>query len=163
MFSRTIIGFDPALKCTGWGVIRQTGNKLEFVDCGVIQTPADLDFPLRLKFLFENVLEVLKRFTPDEAAVEETFVNQSARNSLRLVQARGCIVLAPAFLDIPVSEYAPNLIKKSVVGAGHAQKDQIKAMVKILLPKSSFKYDDEADALAIAICHAHHSPMKKNP
>jgi crossover junction endodeoxyribonuclease RuvC len=110
----------------------------------------------RLLQLHEQLMAVLKTFSPGEAAVEETFVNKDARATLKLGQARGVVMLVPAALGIPVAEYAPNVIKKSVVGAGHAEKGQIKHMVKVLLPRAEMNSADSTDALAIAICHAHH-------
>ena len=104
----------------------------------------------------QQLVEVIRSFAPDEAAIEETFVNKDARATLKLGQARGAAMLAPARLGLPVAEYAPNVIKKSVVGAGHAEKEQVKHMVKMLLPRAEMNSTDSTDALAIAICHAHH-------
>jgi crossover junction endodeoxyribonuclease RuvC len=150
-----IIGLDPGLRNTGWGVIESEGTRLVYVADGAVHSDADLPLAERLLQIHTQVLSVLKDFEPDEAAIEETFVNVDARATLKLGQARGVIMLAPALLKIPVSEYAPNHIKKSVVGSGHAEKDQIKHMVKILLPRAQMKTADSTDALAIAICHAH--------
>jgi crossover junction endodeoxyribonuclease RuvC len=150
-----IIGLDPGLRNTGWGVIESEGTRLVYVADGAVHSDADLPLAERLLQIHTQVLSVLKDFEPDEAAIEETFVNVDARATLKLGQARGVIMLAPALLKIPVSEYAPNQIKKSVVGSGHAEKDQIKHMVKILLPRAQMKTADSTDALAIAICHAH--------
>jgi crossover junction endodeoxyribonuclease RuvC len=151
-----IIGIDPGLRNTGWGVIESEGSRLIYVADGAVHSDADLSLAERLLQIHEQLISVLKEFTPDEAAVEETFVNVDARATLKLGQARGAVMLAPAMLKIPVSEYAPNQIKKSVVGAGHAEKAQVKHMVKVLLPKAVMKTADSTDALAIAICHAHH-------
>jgi crossover junction endodeoxyribonuclease RuvC len=151
-----IIGFDPGLRNTGWGVIEIEGSRLIYVADGSVHSDADATLAERLLQIHSQVLEVLKQFTPDEAAIEETFVNTDARATLKLGQARGVVMLAPASFKIPVSEYAPNTVKKSVVGAGHAEKAQVKHMVKMLLPKSVMKSADSVDALAIAICHAHH-------
>jgi crossover junction endodeoxyribonuclease RuvC len=106
--------------------------------------------------IHDQLLTVLRKFTPDEAAIEETFVNRDARATLKLGQARGAVMLAPASLKLPVAEYAPNQVKKSVVGAGHAEKAQVKRMVRLLLPKAVLATADSTDALAIAITHAHH-------
>jgi crossover junction endodeoxyribonuclease RuvC len=151
-----IIGLDPGLRNTGWGVIESEGSRLIYVADGAVHSDADLSLAERLLHIHEQLISVLKEFTPDEAAVEEAFVNVDARATLKLGQARGAVMLAPAMLKIPVSEYAPNQIKKSVVGAGHAEKAQVKHMVKVLLPKAVMKTADSTDALAIAICHAHH-------
>lgn len=151
-----IIGLDPGLRNTGWGVIESEGSRLIFVADGAVHSDADAPLAERLLQIHEQVLRVLKEFAPDEAAIEETFVNTDARATLKLGQARGVVMLAPAFCKIPVSEYAPNTVKKSVVGAGHADKAQVKHMVKLLLPRAEMKTADSIDALAIAICHAHH-------
>jgi crossover junction endodeoxyribonuclease RuvC len=151
-----IIGIDPGLRNTGWGVIEQDGQRLSYVADGSIHSNAEASLAERLLELHGQILAVLREFTPDEAAVEETFVNTDARATLKLGQARGVLLLAPASLSIPVSEYAPNTIKKSVVGAGHAGKDQVKHMVRLLLPRALMRTADSTDALAIAVCHAHH-------
>jgi crossover junction endodeoxyribonuclease RuvC len=151
-----IIGVDPGLRRCGWGVIETSGNRLSFVAAGTVTPPIEGSLAERLALLFAGLGEVLERFSPDEAAVEETFVNSGARSALILGQARGVALLAPAVRQIEVSEYATNLVKKSVVGTGHAEKSQIQLMVKTLLPAADFKGADAADALAVAICHAHH-------
>jgi crossover junction endodeoxyribonuclease RuvC len=156
-----IIGIDPGLRNTGWGIVESEGSRLIYVADGAVHSDADLPLAERLLQIHEQLISVLKEFTPDEAAVEETFVNVDARATLKLGQARGAAMLAPAMLNIPVSEYAPNQIKKSVVGAGHAEKAQVKHMVKVLLPKAVMKTADSTDALAIAICHAHHRGSQK--
>lgn len=155
-----IIGLDPGLRNTGWGVIEAEGTRLIYVADGTVHSEADAPLAERLLQIHSQVLAVLKEFVPDEAAIEETFVNMDARATLKLGQARGAVMMAPAAVGIPVSEYAPNQIKKSVVGAGHAEKQQVKHMVKVLLPKASLKTADSTDALAIAICHAHHRGAK---
>lgn len=151
-----IIGLDPGLRNTGWGVIESEGSRLSYVADGAVHSDADAPLATRLLQIHQQLISVLKEFLPDEAAVEETFVNKDARATLKLGQARGAVMLAPAICEIPVSEYAPNVIKKTVVGAGHAEKDQVKHMVKLLLPRAVMKTADSVDALAIAICHAHH-------
>ena len=151
-----IIGIDPGLRNTGWGVIAQEGSRLSYVADGAVQSDPGSSLAERLLQLHTQLLAVLREFAPDEAAIEETFVNKDARATLKLGQARGIALLAPASLSIPVAEYAPNVIKKSVVGAGHAEKDQVKHMVRLLLPKAEMTTADSTDALAIAICHAHH-------
>lgn len=151
-----IIGIDPGLRRTGWGVIEIDGNRLTYVGCGSIEPPDSLPLASRLLGIHEGLAAVLGEFQPMEAAVEQTFVNKDGVATLKLGQARGVAMLAPAVFGIAVSEYAPNQVKKTVVGAGHADKSQILVMLKILLPKADPKSADAADALAIAITHAHH-------
>ena len=151
-----IIGLDPGLRNTGWGVIESEGSRLSYIADGAVHSDVDAPLAERLLQIHQQLISVLKEFAPDEAAIEETFVNKDARATLKLGQARGAVMLAPAICHIPVSEYAPNVIKKSVVGAGHAEKNQVKHMVKLLLPRAVMKSADSVDALAIAICHAHH-------
>ncbi len=156
MSSVRIIGIDPGLRNTGWGIIAQEGSKLTYVADGAVHSDAAKPLAERLLQIHMQLMDIIKTHEPDEAAIEETFVNTDARATLKLGQARGVIMLAPASLGIPVSEYAPNTIKKSVVGAGHAEKDQVKHMVRLLLPRAQMNTADSTDALAIAICHAHH-------
>ena len=151
-----IIGIDPGLRRTGWGVIETEGNRLVFIGCGSVEPPDDLPLASRLLAIHEGLAAVLSDFRPMEAAVEQTFVNKDGVATLKLGQARGVAMLAPAMFGISVAEYAPNQVKKTVVGAGHADKNQIAVMLKILLPKADPKSSDAADALAIAITHAHH-------
>ena len=151
-----IIGIDPGLRRTGWGVIETEGNRLVFIGCGSVEPPDDVPLASRLLAIHEGLAAVLGDFRPAEAAVEQTFVNKDGVATLKLGQARGVAMLAPAMFGISVAEYAPNQVKKTVVGAGHADKNQISVMLKILLPKAEPKSADAADALAIAITHAHH-------
>jgi crossover junction endodeoxyribonuclease RuvC len=151
-----ILGIDPGLRRTGWGVIEIDGNSLRFLGCGSVEPPEGLALANRLLAIHEGLAAVLAEFRPTEAAVEQTFVNKDGVATLKLGQARGVAMLAPARFGIPVAEYAPNQVKKTVVGAGHADKNQILVMLKILLPKAEPKSADAADALAIAITHAHH-------
>jgi len=151
-----IIGIDPGLRRTGWGVIESEGNRLIFIGCGSVEPPDTLPLASRLLAIHEGLAAVLGDFKPMEAAVEQTFVNKDGVATLKLGQARGVAMLAPAMFGIEVAEYAPNQVKKTVVGAGHAEKNQIAMMLKILLPKSDPKSADASDALAIAITHAHH-------
>ena len=151
-----IIGIDPGLRNTGWGVIATEGARLIYVADGALHSDAAKPLAERLLELHAQLIDVIREHQPDEAAVEETFVNTDARATLKLGQARGALMLAPAMLKIPVSEYAPNTVKKAVVGAGHAEKDQVKHMVKLLLPKARMRTADSTDALAVAICHAHY-------
>ncbi|MCU0830112.1 MAG: crossover junction endodeoxyribonuclease RuvC [Rhizobiaceae bacterium] len=151
-----IIGIDPGLGATGWGVIETSGNALGFLASGTVSTSAHDSLANRLVALHGGLNRVISAWSPDEAAVEATFVNKDGAATLKLGQARGICLLAPAQAGLPVAEYAPNLVKKSVVGAGHADKAQIRTMVKLLLPRAEFATEHAADALAIAICHAHH-------
>ncbi len=147
---------DPGLRRTGWGVVASEGTRLSYVADGTLTSDGNESLAERLLQLHAKLAEVIEAWTPDEAAVEETFVNKDARATLKLGHARGIALLVPASAGLPVAEYAPNMVKKTVVGVGHAQKDQIGAMVKILLPKCTPDSADSADALAIAICHAQH-------
>src|SRR3954452_6823339 len=151
-----IIGIDPGLRRTGWGVIETEGNRLVFIGVGSGGAADTLPLASRLLAIHEGLAVVLGDFRPMEAAVEQTFVNKDGVATLKLGQARGVAMLAPAMFGISVAEYAPNQVKKTVVGAGHADKNQIAVMLKILLPKADPKSPDAADALAIAITHAHH-------
>ena len=151
-----ILGIDPGLRRTGWGVIETEGNRLMFIGCGSVEPPDGLPLASRLLAIHEGLAKVLDDFKPAEAAVEQTFVNKDGVATLKLGQARGVAMLAPAMVGISVAEYAPNQVKKTVVGVGHADKSQILMMLKILLPKAEPKSADAADALAVAITHAHH-------
>src|SRR3974390_1013393 len=151
-----IVGIDPGLRRTGWGVVESDGNRLIFVACGSVGPPATLPLSSRLLAIHDGLSAVLREFAPIEAAVEQTFVNKDGVATLKLGQARGVAMLAPAMFGISVAEYAPNQVKKTVVGAGHADKNQVLVMLKILLPKAEPKSPDAADALAIAVTHAHH-------
>jgi crossover junction endodeoxyribonuclease RuvC len=155
-----VLGLDPGLRHTGWGVIDVAGNRLSHVADGVVHAPVDLSLAERLVRLFRQLGDVLERFQPDEAAVEETFVNKNPASTLKLGVARGVVLLAPADRGLPVSEYSANMVKKSVVGAGHAEKEQVQMMVRRLLPGCLIAQPDAADALAVAICHAHHSRVQ---
>ena len=156
-----IIGIDPGLRRCGWGVIESFGNRLSFVASGTITPKVDEDLAVRLTVLYRGLSDLIVQYRPDEAAVEETFVSAGARSALQLGQARGVALMTPASLGLPVGEYAANLVKKSIVGTGHAEKGQIQLMVKTLMPQADFKGADAADALAIAICHAHHRTHRK--
>ena len=150
-----ILGIDPGLRNMGWGVIEKHGSRLSFIGCGVVNSAGD-DLAERLLSLHHGLTEVLRAYAPETAAVEQTFVNKDAVATLKLGQARGIALLVPAQFGLGVAEYAPNKVKKTVVGVGHAGKDQIKHMVKMQLPSADVSKADAADALAIAICHAHH-------
>jgi crossover junction endodeoxyribonuclease RuvC len=151
-----IIGIDPGLRRTGWGIIDSVGNSLRFVASGTVRSDDKAPLATRLCQLHDGLAEVLHQTMPHEAAVEQTFVNKDATATLKLGQARGIAMLVPARAGLVVAEYAPNAVKKAVIGVGHGEKKQIHMMVKVLMPKAVFDTDDAADALAIAICHAHH-------
>src|SRR5579884_1035963 len=173
-----VVGLDPGLRHTGWGVIDVQGNRLIHVGDGVVHAATDEPLARRLVALFRQIGAVLDRFRPDEAAVEETFVNKNAASTLKLGLARGVVLLAPAERGLPVAEYSANLIKKAVVGVGHADKTQVQLMVRQLLPgcvggeptpraqkgplgRAGTPTADAADALAVAICHAHYAEARR--
>ncbi len=151
-----IIGIDPGLRRTGWGLIDVDGNRLIHVACGSVATSDKAALAARLVELHDGLARVINEFSPEEAAVEATFVNKDATATLKLGQARGIAMLIPAKAGLAVAEYAPNLVKKTIIGAGHGEKEQIRAMLRVLLPKANPPSHDAADALAIAVCHAHH-------
>ncbi len=151
-----LIGIDPGLKTTGWGVIEHAGTRLTHVADGVVTSNPKAGLADRLVELHDGMLAVIRDLAPTEAAVEETFVNTNPTTTLRLGQARGVAMLVPALAGLAVFEYTPNLVKKTVVGTGHAAKEQVQMMIGTLLPGTKFKNADSADALAVAICHAHH-------
>jgi crossover junction endodeoxyribonuclease RuvC len=151
-----ILGIDPGLRRTGWGVVETDGNRLVYIACGSVETDDRRAVAERLVTIHGGLVRVIEAFAPDEAAVEATFVNRDATATLKLGQARGIALLVPAHAGIPVAEYAPNLVKKTIVGAGHGEKRQIRMMIGVLLPKADPQSEDAADALAIAVTHAHH-------
>lgn len=151
----TILGIDPGLRRMGWGIIRADGARLSAVAHGVVTPPTDAALSVRLDHIFQAVTDLVAEYRPDESAIEEAFMAANAASALKLGHARAAALLAPARAGLPVSEYAARLVKKSVVGTGGAGKDQVAAMVGVLLPGTKAKAD-AADALAIAICHAHH-------
>ncbi len=151
-----LIGLDPGLGCTGWGVISAEGNRLGHVANGHIRTDPKTLLPARLVQLFDQLSAILAEHRPQAAAVEEVFVNENAQSTLKLGQARGAVLLAAARSGIVVGEYSPSLVKKAVVGTGGAEKAQVHAMVSRLLPGVKISGADAADALAVAITHAHH-------
>jgi len=150
-----IIGLDPGLRRTGWGVVACEGARLVHIAHGVIAPPEKAAFSDRLLMLFEGLCEVIAAHKPDEAAVEEVFVNMNPSSTLKLGHARACALIAPARAGLPVAEYAARLVKKSIVGTGAADKDQIGFMIRRLLPTAGDTTADAADALAVAITHAH--------
>ncbi len=151
-----VLGIDPGLRTLGWGVIEVAGTRISHVDNGLCRSEGR-DLSARLLSLFEQLSEVVARLTPDAAAVEQTFVNKDGAGTLKLGQARGIAMLVPARAGLAVGEYAPNTVKKTVVGVGHAAKAQIDHMVRLQLPGVVIAGPDAADALAIALCHAHHA------
>jgi crossover junction endodeoxyribonuclease RuvC len=151
-----ILGIDPGLRRTGWGMIAIEGNRLIFLACGSVATENEAALAARLVALHDGLRRVVEQHAPDEAAVEATFVNKDAAATLKLGQARGIAMLVPAIAGLPVAEYAPNLVKKTIIGVGHGEKGQIRMMIGVLLPKADPRSHDAADALAIAITHAHH-------
>ena len=151
-----ILGIDPGLRNTGWGLILSEGSKLAFIACGRIESSSGASLAERLRQLHDGLSEVIARHAPHEAAVEETFVNRDPQSALKLGQARGVALVVPALAGLDVAEYAANQVKKTVVGVGHADKRQVQAMIRVLLPKAEATSADAADALAVAICHAQH-------
>ena len=155
MRSVRIIGIDPGLRRTGWGVVDADRGRLHFVACGSVVSDETESLGARLRQIFDGLSRVLAELAPVEAAIEQTFVNGDAAATLKLGQARGIALLVPALSGLAIAEYAPNAVKKTVVGNGHGDKTQIRAMVRCLLPRAIFDSADAADALAIAITHAH--------
>ena len=156
-----ILGIDPGLTHTGWGIIKSQQNQLSFIACGAIHTKPDIDMSARLKALHGGLGAAISLHKPQEAAIEETFVNKSGSSTLKLGHARGALMLTISLAGIPLSEYSATQVKKSVVGNGHADKGQIAMMVKTLLPGSNAQSADAADALAVAICHAHMRSLQR--
>ncbi|TVQ84871.1 MAG: crossover junction endodeoxyribonuclease RuvC [Micavibrio sp.] len=151
-----ILGIDPGLRHTGWGIICFRGGHLSHIAHGVISPSPSLPLSERLLAIGKALSRVIREHAPEEAAVEEVFVNKNGASTLKLGMARGAAFLAPASAELPVAEYAANLVKKSVVGTGHAGKNQIQMMIRTLLPGIEITSEDAADALAVAVCHAHH-------
>jgi crossover junction endodeoxyribonuclease RuvC len=151
-----LLGIDPGLRFTGWGLIESHGNRLRHIADGVIATDAATPVPERLKILHDGLMALLDLHRPAEAAVEETYVNRNGAATLKLGYARGVALLAPALAGVPVTEYAAKTVKMAVVGTGGADKDQVEMMVRRLLPGATIRRSDASDALAVAICHAHH-------
>jgi crossover junction endodeoxyribonuclease RuvC len=151
-----LLGLDPGLGTTGWGVIAADGNRLSHIANGQIRTEAAMQLPRRLTLLFDALTDVIKRERPDGAAVEEVLGNSNAQSTLKLGQARGVVLLAAASAGVAIGEYHPSIVKKAVVGTGGADKKQVQAMVMRLLPGVKLSGPDAADALAVAITHAHH-------
>ena len=151
-----LLGLDPGLQHTGWGLVESAGSRLRHLGDGVISTDADLPLAERLSVIYRGLVALIAQWQPDEAAVEHTYVNKNPGAALKLGQARGVVLLAPALAGLPVAEYQAMEVKRAVVGTGHAEKPQVEAMVRRLLPGATIRRADAADALAVAICHAHH-------
>ncbi|MBM3617638.1 MAG: crossover junction endodeoxyribonuclease RuvC [Alphaproteobacteria bacterium] len=156
-----ILGVDPGLQRTGWGIIRKEGSNLKFIGCGTLLSDSKLPLPARLFQLHEALLEIITHHKPDVSAVEETFVNVNPASTLKLGQARGAILMTLSLAGLPVHEYSATNVKKTVTGSGRAEKEQVQALVEMLMPtsKAHIKGPDAADALAIAICHSSHAVM----
>lgn len=150
-----ILGLDPSLSSTGWGVIEAKNNRLAYVADGFIPTDAKLPIEQRLDIIYRTLCNVIETYKPEEAAIEQTFLNSNPATSLKLSMARGVVVLSAGTYALPLSEYEPTKVKKATVGVGRAEKSQVETMVKILLPGVKPKNNDSSDALAIAITHAH--------
>jgi crossover junction endodeoxyribonuclease RuvC len=151
-----LLGLDPGLRITGWGVLQAHDNRLIWVADGTVTSDATLSLAERLAQLYRGVTDVIGRFAPDEIAIEETFVNRNPASTLKLGQARGAVLTAAGLSGVPVAEYATRLVKKSLVGTGQGAKAQVAMMVRQLLPACEIVTEDASDALAVAICHAHH-------
>jgi crossover junction endodeoxyribonuclease RuvC len=156
-----LLGLDPGLQRTGWGVIEAHGNKLRFLAAGVVGTAAGDDLAARLDALYRGLNAVVRQYRPAAAAVEETVVNRNAGSSLKLGHARGVVLLAAAHAGLAVTEYSSKTVKRTVVGTGAADKRQVAMMVRTLLPASGALGADAADALAVALCHAHHQASRE--
>lgn len=156
-----ILGIDPALSKSGWGIVSFTNNNLSFIACGTIKTDAKDSLPSRVLQVSQGITAIIKKYQPDEVAIEETFLNKNPTSSLKLGHARGAIILTCSLQNIPIYEYAATLIKKTVVGKGRAEKQQVVAMLQYLLPGCKTNSFDEADALATAICHTNHFDINK--
>ena len=159
--SMRVVGLDPGLRRTGWGVIEAQGNRLRHVANGVVSTDPARGLAERLRELHEGLAAIIARYRPDQAAVEETLVNRNPGSTLKLGMARGVVLLTPALEGIPVAEYLPLVVKKSLVGAGAATKEQVAMMVRQLLPGCSIGSADASDALAVAVCHVHHRATQR--
>ena len=148
-----ILGLDPSLSSTGWGIVEVENNRLRYVADGFIPTDPKMPMAERLAFINKSLCDVIELYKPDEAAIEQVFLNSNAVSTIKLGMASGVVMMAPAQYQIPVTEYEPNKIKKAVVGVGKAEKQQVETMVKVLLPGCKPKNNDSSDALAIAITH----------
>ena len=155
-----ILGIDPGLRHMGWGIIESQGSRLTYLACGTLDSDPKAATAERLRELHGGLAAIIAAHRPHEAAVEETFINRDPQSALKLGQARGIAMVVPALAGLPVAEYAANVVKKTVVGAGHADKNQVAMMVKVLLPKCDARTADAFDALAVAITHAQHRGIR---
>jgi crossover junction endodeoxyribonuclease RuvC len=151
-----IIGIDPGLIKTGWGVINKIDNQIKYVASGAIKTDVKMSIADRLRNIYIELTKIMEEYKPVNFAIEETFVNNNPLSSLKLGHARGVAILVGAMNNVPFFEYSPNLIKKSITGVGKANKNQMMAMIKYILPAVNLQTEDEADALSVAICHCNH-------
>ncbi len=151
-----VLGIDPGLNFTGWGVIKVIKSTVSYIDCGIINPNSSLDMSERLHIIYLGLLEVIKNYKPQVVSVEETFVNKNPLAALKLGHARGVVLMVPAIYGLKVFEYSATTVKKVVAGNGHASKDQIKAMIKLVMPNTKDVKDDAIDALSIALCHTYH-------
>lgn len=158
-----IIGIDPGSRITGYGLIRQEGGRLHFVSCGVIRPDAKLAFADRLHEIYKGICQVMEQYRPDQMAIEDVFVAVNPGSALKLGHARGVLLLAGRTQGLPIGEYTPRTVKQSVAGHGQAEKGQMQHVVRLLLKLSGTPSEDAADALAVAICHAHHSVGRPLP
>lgn len=158
-YMKRILGIDPGLLRTGWAVIESAGSQRRYVASGVVLPNAKISLPERLAAIFNEISAICERFSPDECAIEITFVNKNPTSTLLLGHARAAAMVAVGVKKIPISEYEPTMIKKAIAASGHADKTQIAAMVKILLPAAAPKTPDESDALATALAHSNISPL----
>ena len=156
-----ILGLDPSLSSTGWGVIEANGNRLQYVADGFIPTDAKMPIEERLDIIFRTLCEVIETYRPAEAAIEKTFLNKNPESSLKLSMARGVVILAAGYNHIPLYEFEPNKVKKALVGVGRAEKAQVETMIKILLPGCAPKNNDSSDALAMAITRSHYRTAER--
>ncbi|MDR2007671.1 MAG: crossover junction endodeoxyribonuclease RuvC [Alphaproteobacteria bacterium] len=154
-----ILGIDTGLNYTGWGIINVVNSSVQFVDCGIIHPSNKNSDSVRLHTIYDGLKQVITDFTPDVVAIEETFVNNNPRSALKLGYARGVALMIPAIYDLSVFEYSPTTIKKTVAGNGHADKEQVKAMLKFVMPNIKDMKDDAIDALSIALCHGYHKHL----
>lgn len=156
-----ILGLDPSLSSTGWGVIEANGNRLQYIADGFIATDAKLPIEERLDIIFRTLCGVIETYQPAEAAIEKTFLNKNPESSLKLSMARGVVILAAGYNHIPLYEFEPNKVKKALVGVGRAEKAQVETMIKILLPGCAPKNNDSSDALAMAITRSHYRTAER--
>lgn len=148
-----ILGLDPSLSSTGWGIIEIENNRLKYIADGFIKTDTKMSISERLAIIHKTLVEIIETYNPNEAAIEQVFLNENPNSTIKLGMARGVVIMVPALYNIPVTEYEPTKVKKAVVGVGRAEKSQVETMVKILLPGCKPKNNDSSDALAMAICH----------